>query len=132
MSDSNENVTTIGTGIDGPIEVIVPATIEMASMLRLVCAALGAEAGLSLDEVDDLRLAAGEVFAAAVDAVDADRVSVTFEADPGEVAVMFFSVGPAAIELDELGAQILRSGVDELEMSAGTVRFVKRSEQIEH
>ncbi|MEM8746310.1 MAG: hypothetical protein AAGF91_06385 [Actinomycetota bacterium] len=114
-------------GLDGPIELIVPAAIEMAAMVRLMSAALGAEVGLSLDEVDDVRLAAAEVFAAAVDADGSDRVAVTFEVLDGAVSARFVALGGAAIVLDELGAQILECGVDEVEVGEGTVRFVKHS-----
>lgn len=110
-----------------PIEVILPATLDVAPMLRLICAQLGTEAGFSLDEVDDLRLVATEVFSSAVDVTNAERISITFEALGDGVSAMFFAVGPAAIELDELAMRILRSGVDEIELTAGTVRFVKRT-----
>jgi len=119
--------TNLGAVRSQPLEIIFPATLDMAPMLRLVCAQLGAEAGFFLEEVDDLRLVATEVFSSAIEAQNAERISVTFEQSPGEVQATFFIIGPAEIELDDLAARILRSGVDEFEATAGTVRFVKRT-----
>ena len=115
--------------IDRTIEVIVPARIEMAATLRLLCASLGADVGLSLDEIDDLRLAVSEVFASIADVDSSSRVSVSFEPEDGCVGAMFFAIGPTPITLDELAATILRSAVDDLTIEAGTVRFVKRSSE---
>jgi hypothetical protein len=132
LGDAESGTAGFGSAssaIDRTIEVIVPARIEMAATLRLLCASLGADVGLSLDEIDDLRLAVSEVFASIADLDSSSRVSVSFEPEDGCVGAMFFAIGPTPIALDELAATILRSAVDDLTIESGTVRFVKRSSE---
>ena len=50
------------------VDVTVPLRPEYASIVRLVTASLGADAGFTVDDIDDLRLAMSEVFSALVDA----------------------------------------------------------------
>lgn len=113
--------------VDNQIEIVLPARTEMAATLRLLAASLGADIGLTVDEIDDLRLALNEVFTSAVDAHADRRMSVTFRPGDGELEVIAFLVGPEPIELDELAMTILRSVVDQCDASAGTVTFLKRA-----
>jgi hypothetical protein len=123
------------------VDVTVPLRPEYGSILRLVAASLGADAGFTVDDIDDLRLALSEVFSSLVDTVsvegrDSDpRVIVTFEtAGPG-LAVTLSASMPVEDEsspdrhdgfrLDELATSIIRVAVDEFEFSGGTARLVK-------
>ena len=47
---------------DDHFEVIVPLRTRYASTVRVIAASLGAEAGFTVDEIDDVRLALDEVF----------------------------------------------------------------------
>ena len=113
--------------VDNQIEIVLPARTELAATLRLLAASLGADIGLDVDEIDDLRLALNEVFTTAADGHADRRVSVTFRPGDGELEVIVFLVGPEPIELDELASTILRSVVDRLDTTAGTVTFTKRA-----
>lgn len=56
------------TSADGNVEVMIPLDLRNASIVRVVAAALGADSGYSMDEIDDFRLALNEAFALLVDA----------------------------------------------------------------
>ena len=49
--------------VDGStVRLQVPSRDEFASTVRVVVASIGADAGFSVDDIDDLRLAVSEVF----------------------------------------------------------------------
>ena len=54
------------------VDVTVPLRAEFASIVRLIAASLGADAGFTVDDIDDLRLALSEVFSSLVDTVTAE------------------------------------------------------------
>jgi anti-sigma regulatory factor (Ser/Thr protein kinase) len=117
-------------GEDELIELVLPARTEMAATLRVVMASLGADVGLSVDEIDDLRLAVSEVFGSAADAPDGRRVSVGFRPAEHSIEVVMSMTSPNPddrIVLDELATTILRSVVDDYREVGGSVRFVKRA-----
>ena len=58
MSSESDPTTADGDHF----EVIVPLRTRYASTVRMIAASLGAEAGFTVDEIDDLRLALDEVF----------------------------------------------------------------------
>jgi hypothetical protein len=117
----------------GHVEVSVPLRPEHAATIRTVAAALGADAGFSVDELDDLRLALSEVFSALV---DDERV-----AEYGRARVLFFITAGTArielraehehdhtgIELDDLALGILQSVTDEFEIAPETIVLVKHA-----
>lgn len=114
--------------LDRTIELVVPAATEFGQVVRLVAASLGADLELSVDEIDDVRLALGEVFAAAVDGGDAEgaeRLSFSMRTDGDRLHVIVFGIGPAPIELDELARTIVSAVTDEFVAEAGTIRFTK-------
>src|SRR5262245_36814304 len=63
------------------IELDLPLQHRHASTVRIVAASLGAEAGLTVDEIEDLRLGVNEAVSvlADVDAADGARLRVRFE-----------------------------------------------------
>ena len=69
------------TGDDDHFEVIVPLRTRYASTVRMIAASLGAEAGFTVDEIDDLRLALDEVFSMLAERHSGDRVRTTFRLD---------------------------------------------------
>ncbi|MEP4648780.1 MAG: hypothetical protein ABJ314_01240, partial [Ilumatobacter sp.] len=52
------------------IDIAVPLRDEHAATLRLIVASLGSENGLSIDEIDDVKLAVSEVFTLLTDDAD--------------------------------------------------------------
>ncbi|MET0908924.1 MAG: hypothetical protein ABWZ99_05590 [Ilumatobacteraceae bacterium] len=113
------------------VDVSVPLRAEYGSILRLIAASLGADAGFSVDDIDDLRLALSEVFSSLVDAAAGDgadddpRVAVTFDtAGPG-LAVSMSAGDRNGFELDALATSIISVAVNEFEFRDGTARLVK-------
>ena len=98
-----------------------------------MAAALGADAGFSVDELDDIRLALSEVFSAlaevASDDADTDtRVQVSFAIDSGSIRIAVRPDGDATtIDLDDLALGILRSVTDEFDVTPTAVVFVKNA-----
>ena len=63
---------------DDHFDVIVPLRTRYASTIRMIAASLGAEAGFTVDEIDDLRLALDEVFSLLAERHVGDRVRTRF------------------------------------------------------
>jgi serine/threonine-protein kinase RsbW len=111
-------------------EVIVPLRTRYASTVRMIAASLGAEAGFTVDEIDDLRLALDEVFSLLAERHVGDRVRTRFRLDGHQlVAGLTLESGPVDVEPDELAANILRSVVDEYEFTNAGVTLTKRASE---
>src|SRR3954463_8154367 len=106
------------TPSDDHFEVIVPLRTRYASTVRMISASLGAEAGFTVDEIDDLRLALDEVFSMLAERHEGERLRTTFGLVDGQiVAALALVAGVIDIEPDDLAANILRSVVDEFEFT---------------
>src|SRR6476619_7178420 len=103
------------TGED-QFDVIVPLRTRYASTVRMIAASLGAEAGFTVDEIDDLRLALDEVFSLLAEGHAGERVRTTFRLDGRQIsASLTLETSSIDVEPDELAANILRSVVDGFE-----------------
>lgn len=111
------------------IEISVPLRSAYLSTLRTMAASLGADAGFSIDEIDDVRLGIGEVVAALLDSPTGDdRVNATFLTTTDELTVTIPTPGAAApLEFDDLAMGILQSVVDHFAVTADAVTLVKRA-----
>ena len=113
---------------DDHFEVIVPLRTRYASTVRMIAASLGAEAGFTVDEIDDVRLALDEVFSLLAERHVGERVRTTFRLDGHQLVAGFkLESGPVDVEPDELAANILRSVVDRYEFRADGVTLSKRA-----
>ncbi|MEY2581879.1 MAG: serine/threonine-protein kinase RsbW [Ilumatobacteraceae bacterium] len=117
------------TSVDADhFEVIVPLRTRYASTVRMIAASLGAEAGFTVDEIDDLRLALDEVFSLLAERHVGDRVRTRFRLDGHQlVAGLTLESGSVDVHPDELATNILRSVVDEYEFTEGGVTLTKRA-----
>jgi serine/threonine-protein kinase RsbW len=124
--------STAATSKPDRIEVSVPLRAEFASTLRTLMASIGAEAGFSVDELDDLRLALSEVFSVLADAaVSGSRALVSITVGSGDLLVSIRSdQADMVFELDELAAGILQSVTDRYEIGPGSVEFSVRSTEL--
>ncbi len=112
------------------IEIEVALRSERASTVRVVAASLAADAGFSIDEIDDLRLAISEVFSMMVEASPDGRARISFTVVESEVRANISTVGSSvAIEVDDLGASILSAVVDEFVVDGSSVRLVKTAQE---
>jgi len=132
MVGQTPTADTSQTSTPDRIDVAVPLRAEFASTLRTLAASVGADAGLSVDELDDLRLALSEIFSVLAHSVPAHgRALVSIDLVPGEVIVSIRSDQDDVVyELDELASSILRSVTDSHEVGPNTFTFSKRSTDI--
>jgi hypothetical protein len=103
----------------------------------MLAASLGADAGFSVDEIDDLRLAISEVVSSlgngperddTIAGSGADRIDAWFEVAGDEIGVSITTRdGTSELVLDDLATGILNSVVDGYEVRGTTVRLVKRA-----
>jgi hypothetical protein len=115
---------------DDHFEVIVPLRTRYASTVRMIAASLGAEAGFTVDEIDDVRLALDEVFSLLAERHVGERVRTMFRLDEGQlVARLALESGPVDVKPDELAANILRSVVDKYEFTPEGVTLSKRASE---
>ena len=114
------------------IEASVPLRAEFASVLRTLVASIGADAGFSVDELDDLRLALSEIFSVlAENDPGHGRALVSIVVDRSELVVSMRSdQDGVAYELDELASSILHAVVDSHEVGPDSFTFSKRSTDI--
>ena len=115
---------------DDHFEVIVPLRTRYASTLRMISASLGAEAGFTVDEIDDLRLALDEVFSMLAERHQGERIRTTFRVNDRQiVAVLTLESGAIDVEPDDLASNILRSVVDRFEFTDSAVTLTKRASE---
>jgi anti-sigma regulatory factor (Ser/Thr protein kinase) len=115
-----------------PVQLTAPAERGSVRLARLVASGVAAEAGFSIDDTEDLRIAVSELVALLVDCVEDLRGSilVTYLSTPGEVTVEGQSQiersvvdgestrvagpsGPDTPAVDDLALEILRVVVDD-------------------
>lgn len=121
-------MTDAARDTDDRIEVILPLDARYASTLRVLAAALGADSGFTIDEIEDFRLGLNEVFSLLADGDRGGRVRVTFRLSAGALETRLVPEGHAvAVAPDELAASILRSVVDEYRFTPDGVVLTKRA-----
>lgn len=117
------------------MDVVVPLRPEFAATLRTVAVSLGADAGFSIDELDDLRLGVSELFTALVgDGLIGDgsegSARGTFTIVPGALTVSISSDdGSVDLDLDDLALSILQSVSDSVDTTPTSVTLVKRASE---
>ncbi len=113
---------------DNRIDVTIPLRNEFGATLRMVAASLGADAGFTLDEIDDFRLGLSEVFAVLTDEHHNERATASFEIAPGQLsATLSVDASHGAIELDQLASSILASVMDSIEHTPSGITMIKRA-----
>jgi anti-sigma regulatory factor (Ser/Thr protein kinase) len=131
-----------------PVQLTAPAERGSVRLARLVASGVGAEAGLSIDDTEDLRIAVSELVALLVDGVADPQltIQVTYVSAPGEVTVEGHgeaSPAPPAADasespgsdpaptVDDIALEILRVVVDvhafEADDTGRRFRLVKRA-----
>lgn len=111
------------------VELSVPLDTRYGSLLRVVAATVGADAGFSIDEIDDVRLGLNEAFALLAEQGTDGRVRTTFRVDADRQLEIHMTPEPSgvAVEPDELALAILRSVLDHYELGADTIVLHKRA-----
>ncbi|HEY6416381.1 MAG TPA: hypothetical protein VIX41_09095 [Acidimicrobiales bacterium] len=125
------------------MQLTAPAERSSVRLARLVASGVGAAAGFSIDDTEDLRIAVSELVALLVDGVDDPQltIQVTYLSAPGEVTVEGHGDGGAAASefsgsdatpaVDDIALEILRVVVDahafEVDDTGRRFRLVKRA-----
>ncbi|MPY92386.1 MAG: hypothetical protein GEV08_04735 [Acidimicrobiia bacterium] len=110
------------------VTLTFPATVELVRLARLVASGLAAHAGLSVDDIEDLRIAVDELCALVVQhAVDDSNVSLVLDAGDGSVQVEVRAPAgssEAPFALDELSGHILKAAADEHHLARADGKLV--------
>jgi hypothetical protein len=122
------------------IQLIAPAERGSVRLARILAAGVAADAGLSIDDTEDLRIAVSELVALLVDGLDETEaamssIAVEFHRASGEVVVEghrpAVASHPDTAGVDDLALEILRVVVDDHSFIAGAAgrrfRLVKRT-----
>lgn len=115
------------------VDVTVPLDARFGAFLRVTVSSVAADLGFTVDEIDDLRLAVSELFAAYVDQSagerdERDRCVVRISSADNEVTVEIGREESSAVPvLDQLASTILGSVVDDCAVSGGGFTIVKRA-----
>jgi serine/threonine-protein kinase RsbW len=114
---------------DQSVRLNLPASTRFVSSARVVAASMGAEVGLDVDDLDDLRLGVDELVSALVDGADqAARVNIEYVTGTNSVTVRGVLEGSArATEPDELTRRILDAVADHYELGDMSFSLTKAS-----
>ncbi len=111
--------------LDSCVDVVVPLSSRHASTLRLMTASLGTDAGFSLDEIDDLKLALSEAFSMLLIGARTDRVRATFTTRAGALKVVIGRESGDDLAIDDLGLKIMTAVVDAHAISKSSITLWK-------
>ena len=113
-----------------PVRLSVPRDPRFLAAARVVAASLGVEAGLSVDDLDDLRLGVNELVSLLVEAAaPGARVDLEFEVQDVRISVRGTLQGDAAeaMEIDELTRRIVEAVVDDHHVDGNSFSLSKGS-----
>jgi anti-sigma regulatory factor (Ser/Thr protein kinase) len=124
---------SLSTSTSERVELDLPLHVRHASTVRAVSCSIAADSGLSVDDIEDLRLGVNEVVSVVADADhngDA-RLIVTFEFGAGSVRFAARRTGVESPlsdqDIDPLAERILRAVTDEFFVDAATFVVVKHA-----
>lgn len=113
----------------GEVRLGLPAQPGFVQVARLTVTAVAARVGFSYDEIEDLRIAVGEVGNVLVAPGSEARLTVRVTASDRRITVDVVRepAGPP-VEVGELSDQILRAVTDDVEVDAdaGRITFTKQ------
>jgi serine/threonine-protein kinase RsbW len=127
MSGTPESIETVDV-----VTLVVPGRPEYLRMARLAAADCGARAGLTIEDIEDLRIAVDELAYALIgDGVGAGALTLRYLSSNGAVEVLGECAAEGDVVVAELSRTIIGAVVDEhaVVTDHGTRRFnlVKRS-----
>jgi anti-sigma regulatory factor (Ser/Thr protein kinase) len=121
--------------LDHPVRLSLPASTRYLAAARVVAASLGAESGLHVDDLDDLRLGVNELLTLLVEASGPDgRIDLEFAIQDGGISVRGALHGTSGgpIEVDELTRRIVEAVLDHHELDGTSFSLTKASSLREH
>lgn len=110
------------------VDITVPLDTRFTATLRVLSASLAADAGFTVDEIDDLRLAISEVFSMMAAEHPKGRLTASFVADGDVITVeLTGEESSSRLQPDELARNILHAVVDSCRFEARSVVLSKRA-----
>ncbi len=106
------------------ITLTVPSRAEFAKAVRMTASALVSRTGATYDDLDDVRIAAEEVFVYACDHADGEEVTLEFDLELEQVAMRVRLAGAERSTDEEIERRsayatfILQSVTDHMELSS--------------
>jgi hypothetical protein len=112
---------------EGTVRLEIPASPRYLSAARLVAASLGAEVGLNVDDLEDLRLGVDELLATLIEAGRGGAVvRLGFVQDGRSVLVEGELIGDATpVVADEMTRRIAAAVADHYELGPSSFRLQK-------
>jgi serine/threonine-protein kinase RsbW len=113
-------------------ELDLPLSAQYALTVRTVAASIASTLGMSVDDIDDLRLGVNEAVSVLTDVDEGQtdaRLHVRFDIGPDAIRVTADRRGvadDAGAEIDVLARRILGAVVDEYSLDDGVFLLVKR------
>ena len=93
-----------------PITLSVAGDPRLARLVRMTAANVGALCSMSVDRIEDIRMAAEEAFIFGCTAVDSDDISIKFDVDESHVGMTFTFGDQATVDEDDQATERSRSG----------------------
>lgn len=118
-TDTNSDDPRADSANADVVDLDLPLTHRHASTVRVVTAALAADAGFTVDEIEDFRLGVNEAVSvlADVEAGDGARLHLRFSVADAAMTVVARRVGVVEqitiADVDDLAVRILRAVVDD-------------------
>ena len=86
-----------------PITLTVAGDPRLARLVRMTAANVGALCSMSVDRIEDIRMAAEEAFIFGCTAVDSDDISIKFDVDESHVGMTFtLAIRPPSTRMTRL------------------------------
>ena len=127
MSQTTDSSST--GSAPGPVRLSLPASPRFLAAARVVATSLGAESGLSIDDLEDLRLGVNELVSVLVEAGGDGRVELEFDVEESSITVRGERSGASdvRVEVDELTARIVEAVADHHEIDGSSFSLTKAS-----
>ena len=114
---------------EGPVRLSLPAAPRFLAAARVVATSLGAESGLTVDDLDDLRLGVNELVSVLIESSEfGGRVELEFDSVGTSVTVRGRGTGASVpMQLDELTARIVEAVADDHRIDGTSFSLTKVS-----
>jgi serine/threonine-protein kinase RsbW len=124
MSDEGTRTASHALGVGDRVELTFPARGDLIVLARLVTSAISARAGFDIEDLEDLRLAVGELCLLALQGSDNEHgdLCLEFTVSAGSIDISCTLGGASpelggrtsdGVEADQLSEQILAALVDQ-------------------
>jgi len=99
------------------LSLTTPSATRYLHVIRLTIAGAAAEAGLTTEEIEDVKIAVDELCSLVMAvSTEADQLELRFAADERGLTVEATGPPEGELEIDDLGRAILDATVDKLEL----------------